>query len=297
MSLYEFAGPDHRDIAHNAAVLCTALLTRGFPLMHWFPAAGLLAPDGDPDDLMIFVVKRPWAEGPELGSRHLLREVDEESLYVLSNAIGEFPDWLGEVLAWTLPAPDPQVAMGGDILHGVMRGTRGFDVSWNGGAGFLTAGHVAPASKGKVFDARFSFVGEVQAFSDPRGSGNAPAADAAVIEWHSTYTNRPQAAQLNAVPARGGDPLSLQLRTGPQPSAVNAFAPYWLSSTIAGTYGDVYATTQCVSAPGDSGAAVINANGDAVGTVVAGAPPFTTLVQDVSYQLSGIRTYLPNLRL
>ena len=190
-----------------------------------------------------------------------------------------------------------QVALGEKIYHGVAQGTRGFDVTWTGGSGFLTAGHVAPVLKGGILDASLStIVGEVQAFSDPNGSGYAPKRDVAVVRWWRRDLWQAHYPRLTGVGATGGSLIDVHRPTGQVRATVTAYAPYWVSSVISGTYGRVYVTTQCVTTDGDSGAAALTPSGGAVGTVVAGIPGFATLVQDVRYQLSGMNT-LPNILL
>jgi hypothetical protein len=287
MSLYEFAGNENAAIAERAAMLSVALLTNAGAL-GTYPAAGLILPDYAPKQLMPFVVKRLSDTATEdVGRQRPLSEVEADYARI-RDLLGGEPEWLKGVVLWLLPDPDPQLALGSDILHGLNQGTRGFDVTWTGGSGFLTAGHVAPAMSARIDDLAGTKVGEVVAFQDAYGTGTTPSCDAAVVEWDAGKAPAIAPPSRSTAAATATTTLTIHLSRGTPTIAVTACASFWHSTRISGTYAQVYATATCVTVGGDSGAAAEDRSRNAIGTVVAGIAGVTTLVQDVRYQISSL---------
>lgn len=289
MSLYHFAGPEQRELAERAGILFAELVVDGVAAAH-YRAAGLTRAKQTDEFLTPFIAKNPWPEGPEIGSKIPLSDLPE-IMEDIALVLRDVPPWLANVLLWTLPDPEPQVALGSHVYHGFNRGTRGFDVSWSGGAGFITAGHVAPVRKSRVLDAALSnVVGEVQEYHDPAGSGNAPMPDAAIVEWDPSVPLPPFSSK-SFRDARLGETVTIHRPSGPISVELITVTPGWKSKVIQGTYGKVYLTEYCVTTGGDSGSAVEDSNGYPVGTVVAAIPGFATVIQSISYQIKA----LPNL--
>jgi hypothetical protein len=99
---------------------------------------------------------------------------------IVREALRDSPDWLSDVGIIVITPPEPQIAPG-DPISSPNIGTVGCRVSWTGGYGFLTAGHVATASGRNVYDGR-TLLGTVRFSQNPTGGGTARCADVAVVE-------------------------------------------------------------------------------------------------------------------
>ncbi|MEM6276007.1 MAG: hypothetical protein AAF714_03595 [Pseudomonadota bacterium] len=292
MSLYSFAGPEQLEVAERAGLLFAELFSDSVGAAH-YRSAGLLRVHPNDTVLTPFIAKNPWLGGPSVGSKVPLKDVPP-IMEDISLILRDVPAWLVDAVLWVLPDPEPQVAIGSHIHHGTKQGTRGVGVSWSGGHGFLTAGHVAPVRKSRILDATMSsVVGEVQEFQDPAGSGDTPMRDAAIIEWDASVAAPPFASTAFRDASRG-ETVTIQRHSGPVSVELIATSPGWKSKVINGTYGKVYVTDTCVTTAGDSGALVEDASGNPVGTVVGAIPGFATVIQMMSYQIKGFPT-LPSL--
>ena len=196
------------------------------------------------------------------------------------------PELLTEVYALMLAPPEP-FAASGDAITSPNSGRVGCAVSWNGGSGFLTAGHVAPTKGAGVFDRRTS-LGSVVYVSNPAGGGTAPMADVAVVEL-------PAGTKLSStfgarVAAPANSTVTVQNGRGGASGNVFAFCTFNYWAKVGGTYGDTYITDRAVSVGGDSGSAVTDAAGNLVGTLVGGTKT-NSYIQDVQYQIGQIRRW------
>jgi len=290
MSIWVFAGPDHRGAATQAAIFGTAILVGGGALIDAFNAAGVyrhdpsMAPYGRPLVEPYVVVDADLID-LEPGTQMLFglfRESNDRLARRLVNAIGDEPGWLKDVLVWVLPAPWPRSVQ----VQQADTGTAGPEVLWSGCQGFLTAGHVAKSNFGQVRAAAFH--GNVRFSSDPAGSGKQPLADVALVEYATPQHQPPWPAARPLSPPLGADDAVHYAAAQPRQDTIRACTPFFKSNAINGTYGEVYQTQAGVSVGGDSGAMVTDANGRVVGSVVAGSAGYFDLVQSIHYQISQI---------
>jgi hypothetical protein len=187
-----------------------------------------------------------------------------------------------------LPAPHEQAGPG-DSVHCGKLATLGARVqSASGARGILTAGHAAPRGA-VVYDAEASPIGRVAdsvscatAAVPPRQ----PTPDVAIIEM--TAEDSPGTAPAFAGLGIAGvwDEVTAYARTSAETSTLQCTGITFAGpSPEQASFGNVMQTAYGISQEGDSGAPVLNQNGEIVGHVVAGYPGVYSIVQDVNYQL------------
>jgi hypothetical protein len=286
MSLSEFAGrgDGETELAARAALIGSALQSGGLGALEIVLGAGLVWA-GERLRPMVIVTQECVGFGDGLRP---LREV-EPAWNIVRDALGSGPAWLDDTYAFVMPSPEPHLQPGDPITSPPI-GTVGCRVSWSGGSGFLTAGHVAPTVGSGVFDGR-TRLGTVKASSNPAGSGTATRADVAIVELSAglSFTSSFQGAA-----AAGPNAPIKVANSGAGSGRIMGFCNFVYWPKINGTYGDTYLTTAAVSTGGDSGSAVIDANNKVVGLIVGGAQStkggvrfaITSFIQDVRYQLA-----------
>ena len=180
--------------------------------------------------------------------------------------------------------------MAGTTIHGKLQGTAGPEARWpSGHRGFLTAGHVAVGTT-HIDDAAGVPLGNTICVFDPGtvSGGTRPNVDVALVEVVSGAATTPFTM---GTPLAGGAGVDLHLGKGLTPSSVLAMAAWYLWPGLGATYVDLYLTNAACTVPGDSGAAVTQAGGNAVvGLVVGGTKTFTSYVQDISRQVAMLQT-------
>jgi hypothetical protein len=318
MSIIDFAG-ENQEAAGRAALLASVLLTAGRDLMSMFNGAGLIGGPGpfptggghaNPllalnqfhDAVRYYLGPYP----PEIGFplRSLGTYRGARFYHALKAALTHRdsdeadgpPAWFDDVSVWLMPPMSPTAAPGDPIVQSGS-GTLGFRVVWPGHDGFLTAGHVATSGSGPVranAPPGNPVVGNVIYTGDPTGKGAVPGEDVAVIEHGGRPAVHPAFGSRAVSPAALA-PVEIHTSRGVVRDTIRAFFQFYYSPTIGGTWGECYMTTNGVTMPGDSGAPVVSASGDPIGTVVAGTRGFADLVQKVDYQIA--RTGIAGLAL
>ena len=198
----------------------------------------------------------------------------------------------GQVVVYALPRP-LALAAPGDPAHcsgPSGPGTFGAPVHVAGVDSFLTAGHVAPVGVGTpVYDRHSNLVGKIsQRMScDFDGSGcavipNSDVPDVAVIalsvpDSTTSVTSQGVARIRDVVTAHGAVTSGQRAELS---TVATAFA-----GPGAANWGEAMLTAYPISAPGDSGAQVVNDAGEVVGQVVGGYPGVYSVVQDIDYLL------------
>jgi hypothetical protein len=276
MSLAEFAGPNRLEIAAQAALI-SSILQSNIARLGRILGAGLVMSQ---NELHPFVVIAQENTDTSPGMRPLSQVRDAWEF--IESILGSPPDWLSSMWAFVIPSPEPYIAAG-DPISSPNIGTVGCQASWTGGAGFLTAGHVAPTAGVGVFNGRVR-LGTVKYANNPAGSGTAPQADISVVELPAGTTFTPRLGTAAAASPNSSVIVRSATVARGTIMALCSFV-YW--PRIGGTYGDSYLTTTAISAGGDSGSAVVDANTNAViGLVVGGSAGMTTFIQDVRYQVA-----------
>ncbi len=205
-------------------------------------------------------------------------------------------DWLIQLEAFGVYEPEFQLASGNTISAST-HGSAGCALSWIGGHGFATAGHVAPTIGQTVYEAGAA-VGTVLWANDPNNTGANPEADFAVVELDPgasfSTTNAPY------ITGAAHDPLSFVSGAGHPPPATPAtimgYCVSWALPSYNATLGEAYLTSQQISASGDSGAPVHLASGELIGHVVGASPGILTIVQDLDFQLQEAGAHVAGLK-
>src|SRR5262249_3716421 len=152
---------------------------------------------------------------------------------------GGFPDWLRESRLFGVEEPVPQLASG-DVITCPNSGSAGCNVSWSGGRGFLTAGHVAGSPMASCYSAGVC-IGTVVYSNTSSGHGTFPEDDVAVVELQPGVS---LGTQLRG-PAIAAPNSPVTVLGGPQFATITHIRAYlaWLySPQMGGTWGDVYMT-------------------------------------------------------
>lgn len=278
MSLADFAGPERLHIAAYGALIADALQSRGLSAMRLIFGAGLGQSPELGDGLRPVVLVSAEDADHEAG---LFRLTEVKSAWnTLSGALQSEPEWLNEVGAFIAPFPEVHGTPGDNISIPAV-GRMGCGVSWNGGNGFVTAGHIALARGRDVYSGGTK-VGTVKFVRNPATSGAAPEADVGIVESSAgtVFSSRLAGTSL----CRPNDPVIIH-KSRQTTASIMGLCSYLYISKINGTYGDTYFTRQCATVPGDSGSAVAIGT-EVVGIVVAGTPQYTTYIQDIRYVLS-----------
>ena len=279
MSLAEFAGPDRLDIAGRAALVAAALRSRGVPALRIVFGAGLWGKPGTLPQPVVLV--DPSKVGLPVG-QYLLPNVPV-AFDVIRNALGITPPWLSEIHALVRPTPLPQAQVG-DQISLPTPGRVGCRASWNGGSGFLTAGHVALAKGGQIYYGSNVLLGTVEEVSNPNGQGSTMMPDVGVVRAAPGV----QISTTLGGTCSAGPNAAVDVHVGTVTSAdIMGLCSFVYVPSVNGTYGDTYFTTQSVTVGGDSGAAVAIGN-DIVGLVVAGTSNYTTYIQDIRYLVANV---------
>ena len=288
MSLAEFAGPERVDIAARAALVASALQGRGPGALEVVFSAGLMV-EAEFEyrmQLMAMVTSKRVEQAP---GRYFLPQVPTAMrIVVAALGLAEPPGWLHEIRALVMPPPEPQLAPGDPITHPTP-GRVGCGASWNGGSGFITAGHVAQKVSTSIKNGGTS-LGTVLFANDPRGNVS-PSADVGVVELAPGVTF---SSPLSGTCAAGPNAAVQVFKGGGASARIMSFAPFVYVPSINGTYGDTYSTTQSVTSGSDSGSAVGLGTAN-VGIVVAGTANYTTYIQDVRYLVAAATPSVPGL--
>lgn len=306
MSLLAFAGPNYELQAQRAGLLSSALLASGRPLIEKVNAAGLLSlPHShnyrppwmrqirQPQDLVVFLAAN--SDLLPLEPKSLLPISETPIVAPIAQMLGESPEWLKEVFVWAIPSPIPQVNRGAGIVQS-QTGTAGFAISWNGGHGYVTAGHVAQAGGGvvRLANGAPTPLGNVIVSHNPAGHGNAPLPDVAIVQ-DVPSNHQPSTIKLSA--GQRGDRVSIITSRGVLSDVICAYTDAYYSTPANCCFANVHQTEGGVTQGGDSGSAAVHENtGEAIGSVVAGRHGFVTLLQDVAFQLraTGLANILLN---
>jgi hypothetical protein len=274
VSLAEFAGPDRLETAAHATLI-------GSSLQSVLQNRRLLLGSGlgifQEELRPIVVVARERVKHRE--GWYALTEL-EDAWGTVVTALGAEPEWLRWTGAVVIPSPEPHVGAGQPISSPNI-GTVGCQVSWNGGSGFLTAGHVAPTANAGVYDGR-TRLGTVRFANNPAGGGTAPQADVAVVELPTGASYTPALGRATA--AVPNTPITVLSSSGAK-GVIRGLCSWFSWPSIRGTYGDTYLTGTPVSTGGDSGSAVVDGSNGVVGLIVGGAAGMTSFIQDVGYQI------------
>ncbi len=222
-----------------------------------------------------------------------------DELEQLQTEVGRVLELDGErVPVIGLPRLLEQVAPGDRAFCGAGPASFGSRVLTSAGVrALLTAGHAAPTTNTSAYDVSSSLVGQVAA--SVRCASVQPGVatpDVAVVELLSHV---PDSSSNAPTPTGTGHALlwdtitAYGAQTSGQGSAVvMTGAPFAGPTMSGGNFGEATLTAYAISAPGDSGAPVHNQRGELVGHVVAGNPGVSSLVQDVTYQLSAFNATL-----
>lgn len=227
----------------------------------------------------VFTVGSPGLTRPEV-----VPIEDSPVSLLISGRIGYRPT---RTLAVVFPPHMPQQAVspGDDIACMGSSGTLGIPV-WasDGSRAFTTAGHVGSSVAAQVL-AGGSQVGLVSQTDSPANHAQGDeCADLAIITLHPSVGDTPHGFTGVATGAQFENIESVT-RQGPQVGWVRGVSDNWGDTPTTGTWGDVLITDHAISQPGDSGAPC-HRDGWIVGTIVAGAVPAYSLVQDIQYQLT-----------
>jgi hypothetical protein len=195
-------------------------------------------------------------------------------------------DWQN-VYAIGISEPELHICPG-DILKASRRGTCGTPVFWgNKRYGVLTAGHVAPTLGSIVSDVRGNQVGSVVNVLNP-AQGAKTGADVSVIELSGRLA-QPSSQFMGKTNLSGTSPINVYKNGGITNTNVVGKAGWFYIPAVKGTYSDLYLTGKAVTQGGDSGcAATFALTNDLIGHVVGGCGSYTSLIQDINYQLNAI---------
>src|ERR1035441_5790833 len=222
-------------------------------------------------------------------SPNVFTPVDSELIDVITILLDSTPAWLGEVRFVGVDPPVPQISPGDSITCPNLSGSAGCNVAWSGKVGFLTAGHVAGSRLG-LCSTVGSQVGSIVYSNDPSNHGASIEADIALVELHPGQTV--QNVFKNPASAGPNEPIRVvTTQTGARNylgTNVRGYSRWQYSPALNGTWGDVYLTTKVVTQPGNSGTPAIDSSNGVLGHVVGAIPNFSTMIQDISYQLSVI---------
>jgi hypothetical protein len=169
----------------------------------------------------------------------------------------------------------------GDVISASKRGTVGCGVQWSNNYGFLTAGHVAAIGSTVLFGGKQ--IGSAVYSNDPAGHGLRIEDDAAVVELRSPGAFHRQISGMGV--AGVGDSVSVQSPQVIGNAQIQGYATFFNSPKTNATYGELYLTYGQVTQPGDSGAAVLDRQGDIIGHVIGGSPGVFSYIQDIHYQM------------
>jgi hypothetical protein len=244
------------------------------------PLASDLAYEGD-SDMMVMPVVRAVA----------LREVAAAS-DPMGQLFGErinSPEleWLNSVAVLAVPAPAPNFSPG-DKIYATQQGLAGTPVSWSGGHGFLTAGHVG-AMRTAVADGSGQ-VGTVVFCSDPTSHGKSVEADVAVVELTKGVRMHTSPAVTGSLRPASSCDVDVYTQTGPTTISLMGDLKWLFMPATNGTYGEVYMSTSGVTVGGDSGGPVFRqGSSELIGHVVGSSGTATSYFQSVDYQIDEIR--------
>jgi hypothetical protein len=298
MGIFAFAeGFDNGETQAGRALALTANLREmsrddpSFPLIFGF---GLVtAPIREMVNNLKLVVAIDARLAP-INPAQLVPLQDMEDIYQsLAGLFPTPPDWLGEVSALGMNEIALQLAPG-DRVQATLGGAVGCSLSWLGGSGFAMSGHVASVAGAAVMQ-QTTRVGTVRWANNPTGNGQNPAADFSIVElapnanFQPTYSSHVQARPYDTVHLvrSGGGTLPTSMIIG---MMVSMALP-----THNSTVGDVYLTAGQFTISGDSGAPLINNQSEVIGHVIGASPGFTTIVQDLAYQLKSAPSSFANL--
>jgi hypothetical protein len=202
-------------------------------------------------------------------------------------------EWLGEVVAVRVP-PTLLHANPGDGVRVLKNtGLLGSAVTWKGGRGYLTAGHVAQGSGNAVHDSRGSKLGDVvfirTGSSAVSGGCTSSSVDVAVIE------SAPGVTVLSAGISGTGmasprAAVNVYTASGPVGALIYAATQWWWMSGMGVALTQVYLSGSSVTGSGDSGGPVtLSASPNVVIGHVVGGNAVLSCFQDVDHQLAEIR--------
>ena len=300
MGIYEFATgfDDGSNQAARTLQLSNALLTISQEQRQKFPVLGA--------GLMISRIKEMLRtlnisiavdvlqqEGIAPGQEILLAEMDELYSFI-STLVGDASDWLKRVRVIGIFEPEMHLQPG-DKVQGMLGGSIGCQLSWANGAGFATAGHVAP-TVGLTINHYGTPIGSVVWANNPTGQTLVPQADLSVVQLNSS-------TQLNATcngysHGRPYDQISLaQTARHSSPSMIVGMFPAMALPSHNSMLGDIYMTASQISFAGDSGAPTVNPSNEIYGHVIGAITGMSTLVQDLNFQIATASAGLSGLRI
>jgi hypothetical protein len=194
-----------------------------------------------------------------------------------------------DLLVFVAAPPVAQASPGDCLVTSTTIGTLGSPVAWNGGYGFLTAGHVASAGTAayEIVHGKSVPLGNVVFSQTASGPGTTGSADVAVIEVASGPA--PSNWLRGKVRVAGaGDDVDVMLHS-PQTSTLKGMFQWLYFPASKLTFGSVYMTDNQITQQGDSGAvSVIHNTSDVIGHVVGATANVASYIQEIDYQLQAI---------
>ncbi len=213
----------------------------------------------------------------------------------LTAVFGENLEGIGEVVAVRVPSTTLHTSPGDITSVAGQSGLLGAPVTWSGGSGYLTAGHVGQANGMSAADSGGAKIGNVvfvRTGSSATAGGCATfSVDVAVIGLTSGVTQlNTRGISGTAVPSPRA-PVVVFTRSGNKPAVIYGAAQWWWVSRAQLALTQIYISGSAVTKKGDSGGPVVLAKspGSVIGHVIGGNNVLSCF-QDADHQLAEIRT-------
>ncbi len=216
-----------------------------------------------------------------------------EANAALTAVFGPNLNWLGEVVAVQVPPTLAHTAPGDSIIVLANTGLLGSAVTWAGGQGYLTAGHVAQAKGNIVYDNARSKIGKIVFIrtgnSAVAGGCSSSSIDVAII------ATVPGAPIVKGGISATGTPfpraaVMVYTATGHKPGFIYAATQWWWMSGMSVALTQVYLSGSSITTHGDSGGPVtLSTSPNRVIGHIVGGNAVLSCFQDVDHQLAEIR--------
>jgi hypothetical protein len=210
----------------------------------------------------------------------------------------EYTTWTSDVVVAPVSPMRPQ-ADPGDPVQTSKTGQLGAPVSWGGGKGYLTAGHVGLSVGSVVYDDAGSRIGSIVYADDPTGVGStaAPGIDVALVDLDSGIPWGNSLGIASAAVAKGLDNVDVytraSLKSGPTMVSLCSKSEWFIVDdppTPPTALRGVYLSSNGVTAAADSGGPVLlNGTKSIIGHIGAGGSN-TSCFQDIRRQLRRIKS-------